>query len=502
MKKPKKNSKSKWSRIYGDATIGFWNPWSYSNKRHEYVKSLKYDVLGLGELHNKHLEGHYQEKRWICSERSKVNKQGVDEDPAAGVAILLSPRMADRLLDQGNVGARIVYARLQGPVCNLFVIVTYIPHRGRTRAPYAQDTIKQLQTLLQSVNKTDCIIMMGDFNCELQRNVENCTGKWCMTRSKDSGHGEQILELMRSFDLFAVDTLFKPARKQWGEKKKMRYCNATYMAKNLSRRPRKLDYICVSNRWKGMIKNAKTKWGPALHRFGHKFDHGLLSATWRWKTKKTQRFVTANFKAMNAQSWREFDKDLRIRLQEICPARVSKRGHKGQAFLNAATQGNSPKKQKLSKQLDSFTRCARESISAMVPKKQKQKKNGRTMSEETKELHNKRRKIFQKEKPSADTRKRWNRKIARSCRDDYRKWVTRWTEEIEKEEKKGNARAVWEGVKRLCGMKKPFATKQPTLNSKNERITSPQELANEWKKFSQKKFSGCFGTNSRNHTIT
>ena len=127
--------------------------------------------------------------------------------------------MADRLLDQGNVGARIVYARLQGPVWNLFVIVTCIPHRGRTRAPYAQDTFKQLQELLKIVSKTDCIIMMGDFNCELQRNVENCTDKWIMTRNKDSGHGDQVLELMRAFDLFAVDTLFKPARKH-GEKKR------------------------------------------------------------------------------------------------------------------------------------------------------------------------------------------------------------------------------------------------------------------------------------------
>ena len=81
--------------------------------------------MSFAHTGNKHLEEHYREKRWICSERSEVNKQGVDTDPAVGVAILLSSRMADRLLDQGNVGARIVYVRLQGPVCNLFVIVTY-----------------------------------------------------------------------------------------------------------------------------------------------------------------------------------------------------------------------------------------------------------------------------------------------------------------------------------------------------------------------------------------
>ena len=96
MKKPTKNQiKSKWSRIYGDAELGFWNPWSYCNKRHEYAKILGIDILGLGEIHNKQLKEHFQGKRWICSERSNLDEDGKDPDPAAGVTILLSPRMAD-----------------------------------------------------------------------------------------------------------------------------------------------------------------------------------------------------------------------------------------------------------------------------------------------------------------------------------------------------------------------------------------------------------------------
>ena len=100
-----------------------------------------------------------------------------------------------------------------------------------------------------------------------------------MTQRKDNGHGEEMLNLMRSIDLFAVDTLFKPERKAWGEEKKLRHCNATHMAKHAKKRPRKLDYTCVSNRWKGMVKNVKTRWGPSLHRFGHKFNHGFLRVT-------------------------------------------------------------------------------------------------------------------------------------------------------------------------------------------------------------------------------
>ena len=71
----------------------------------------------------------------------------------------------------------------------------------------------QIKELLGTVKKSDCVILMGDLNCELQRHQKGCTGKWCMNTRKDNGHGEEILTLMRSFDLFAVDTLFKPERK-------------------------------------------------------------------------------------------------------------------------------------------------------------------------------------------------------------------------------------------------------------------------------------------------
>ena len=142
--------------------------------------------------------------------------------------------------------------------------------------------------------------------------------------------------------MFTVDTLFKSARKTWGEKGKMRYCNATYMAKDPKKRPRKLDYICVSNRWKSMVINADTKWGPAYHRFGQKFDHGLLSARWRWKTKKNQRTETVDFSQMTAQSWTDFDRDLRIRMEEHDQTRVFQRGHNGhgrnRAFVNVVAR--------------------------------------------------------------------------------------------------------------------------------------------------------------------
>ena len=97
-----------------------------------------------------------------------------------------------------------------------------------------------------------------------------------MTQKPDNGSGEQVLDLMREYDLFAVGTAFKPKAKRWDSSTRKRVYNASYVDKDRKKRPRRLDHICVSNRWKSMIKNTKIKWGSSEYRFGRKFDHGLV----------------------------------------------------------------------------------------------------------------------------------------------------------------------------------------------------------------------------------
>ena len=97
-------------------------------------------------------------------------------------------------------------------------------------------------------------------------------------KHEDKGHDKALLDIMRSQNLFAVETRFKPKAKMWAGRK--RRCNATYMPKHVERRPTKLDYFLVSDRWKGMVTSAKTKWSAACHRFGSKFDHSLITIEW------------------------------------------------------------------------------------------------------------------------------------------------------------------------------------------------------------------------------
>ena len=456
--KIKKKDKKRWSRKHDQIKIGCWNPMSYSFERHDYCKQLQCDILGLTELHNLQAQKRFQSRTWVHSAPATM-KEGKSTDPAAGVAIMLSNRMADKLLDEGHVGTRIAWVRIKGPVCNIFYIVVYIPHKGRTSAPYAEDTILQLRKLLRTVRKSECVILAGDFNCQLQRNVPGCTGQWSMTKRPDEGHGELMLDLLRENDLFAVGTLFRPKKKRWGGKN--RVCNATYRSKDASKRPRKLDYICVSNRWKSLMLNVEVKWGPSIHRFGKPFDHGFMSAIWRWKTKKKKKTQRSNFAAMDSQSWPEFDTRLRIKLQADNEPPKNKVGYQQ---TETATTAQALASKDLASEYEKLTTCVQQTIREVVPEQKWLKKNGRVVTQATRDLFDKRAKEYSKQQPTAARRKRWNKIIRNACTNDYRKWVSDWVERIEKADHKGNTKAIYDGVKILSGSKRTIS-KRPTMRA-------------------------------------
>ena len=95
----------------------------------------------------------------MCSVQAEINEHGKNSDPEAGVLIILSPRMTDKVIGEGHVGTRITWVRISGPVYNIFYVVVYTPHKGRTQKPSIQDTITQLKKLLWTVRKSDCITL-------------------------------------------------------------------------------------------------------------------------------------------------------------------------------------------------------------------------------------------------------------------------------------------------------------------------------------------------------
>ena len=72
---------------------------------------------------------------------------------------MLSARMTDKVIDQGHMGTRIAWVKIADPVCNIFFITVYVPHKGRKTKPTVADTIAQLRKLLHTVRKSECIVL-------------------------------------------------------------------------------------------------------------------------------------------------------------------------------------------------------------------------------------------------------------------------------------------------------------------------------------------------------
>ena len=185
--------------------------------------------------------------------------------------------------------------------CNITVVGVYIPQKSRT-SPDQKSTYDKLEKLLQALSKQrDAIILMGDFNSRLKRNITGYTGRWCIHNRSDEG-GERLLEIMRKFGLACSSTYFQP---------KKRHSNATFMNVQPGKPPSQIDYIFVSQRWASSVRSCATKWGLPMQAYGRKYDHAMVlmkfkgwkvnleekeETSKRWKTQKYQKHMTASLR--------------------------------------------------------------------------------------------------------------------------------------------------------------------------------------------------------------
>ena len=155
-----------WSKRFPGLRMACWNTRSMTNERFNYCKELGYDVLAVSELWRtqEKFTSRSVEFTTSATARDKHGNLINPNDAAAGVGILLSGRLQDKVLSFGNEGSeRICYVRIKGPSCNLFIVAVYIPHDKRVK-PSQEDTMAELDAICALAKPSDCLIVLGDFN--------------------------------------------------------------------------------------------------------------------------------------------------------------------------------------------------------------------------------------------------------------------------------------------------------------------------------------------------
>ena len=413
----------------------------------ELCKDLSYDILLLTETHDKGaLKG---TRNYIPAETAPPS------DPYSGVALLLSDNVAKHVSFSGSCGSRIVYATIRANPCNLFVIGVYMPHSQRKCHPFPADTLKQLDEIISRVSKHTCIILLGDLNCKLERNISNVTGKWSV-HAKYNREGKLFGEMLQRTKLVAISTYFQPARGK---------SNATYLAKDPSYKPSQIDYIAVSSRWASSVVDSKVKWGVSCQRWGRHYDHGLVCCVLRLRVQNGKRGARRiDFSTLKSDA-----------------ALRSAYDSKVQSALSSRSANQSDPAESLNALQESVSEAA----SAVLPTRKPTRFRKRHVSNRTKVLHQERERSFQAMSPPE--RRAATKRIWKSSREDFREYLDGIIADMEVAEQNGNTREITRLTKLLSGGTHPSV--MPSKDLSSAPITSTAQLLNSWNEFLAKKFA-------------
>ena len=428
--------------------IATWNCGGLTHTQRDLCAEYGYDILVLTETHD---------KGTLSSRNNFITAEPApDSDSFSGVAIQLSDQAAKCVVHSGSCGSRIVYAKIRSAPCDLFIIGVYVPHKTRKASPFAADTLKCLESLLLKANTNDCIILLGDFNCKLGRNIAKLTGKWCVHKSPNQ-EGKQLLDMMRQHKLTAMSTFFQPPRRK---------SNATYIAKDPQYKPSQIDYILVSARWATSIRNCQVKWGISCQRWGRKYDHGMVSCTLKTRIKmlpKTTAVLDFSVLKGDAHIREAFDERVRSNLSSE---------HYDQSIP--------------AESLAALTKSVSAAANSTLPKQSHLSLRRRSISTRTRNLFASRQSNYHN--MSIEQRKEASRAITNSTREDYRSYVDGIITDIEAADKTGNAREITRLTKVLSGKSRKPST-MPSKDLSGDPITSPEQLVSAWNTFLAKKFT-------------
>ena len=419
-----------------------WNCGGLTKIKKDLVSKLNQDIVCMTETHG----WRDNDPAWIYSDMPEKT------DSYSGTALVVGKRLSGYVIASGSIGSRIVYCRLRGTSCNLFIIGVYIPQRRRTN-PDQNDIYEQLETLLLKVKPRDCIILMGDFNSRLARDIEGRVGHWSIHNRSDSG-GERLLDIMEKIPMRCVSTQFQPRRN---------HNNATFMNIQPGKAPSQIDHILVSSRWYTAVRSCRTKWGISIDAYGRKYDHALIQMNFKIRLRREKPSTRRDFTALK-------NADVKNAYAECIEANFNSK----------------PRPDDVNGQWTRLTTTL-QNAQQTLPSKKKRKGRKWETSEQTYQLAQERSKNWPN--MNAHDRKILNKQISRSARDDYRRYVDSLVHDIERENSVGNSTEVFRLAKSLSANQNRNLHIQPAIDQEGSPITSTEQQQDEWANFLEKKFA-------------
>ena len=191
-----------------NVNIGCWNVRTlYSiGKSAQLAREMdkyKIDVMGVSEC------------RWMGQGKVKINtRESVifsgreDNIHRHGVAIMMTKKAEQALMEWKPISDRIIYAKFFSRYVKLSIIQVYAP-TNEANVEDKDNFYEQLQTVMDSVHKHDILLVMGYLNAKVEEDnegYENIIGSHGVGERNDNG--ERLVDFCRLNNLMVTGTIF------------------------------------------------------------------------------------------------------------------------------------------------------------------------------------------------------------------------------------------------------------------------------------------------------
>ena len=189
-----------------------------------------------------------------------------------GVGILLGKEATRALIAWNPVNEWIITARLYTRHCKAMVMVVYAPTEEADDAD-KDEFYQQCQDVLNSISSSDLILLMGDFNAQINGQKHNRITRPHGSAQNTNDNGEHMLLLCNINGLCIGNTYFVHKtihKKTWkspdGETEN------------------EINYICISKRWRSALKDVRVCRGADVGS-----DHHFVKGKVQLKLKKLEK---------------------------------------------------------------------------------------------------------------------------------------------------------------------------------------------------------------------
>ncbi len=238
--------------------IGTWNICSLNGKERELVeeaKRYKLDIVGLSSTKRRD-SGIDDLNGW------KLFYSGCDptSHAMAGVGILTSTRLAEKIIDWIPVSMRIGILKLRIDNKILNFVQVYAPNRESEYESF----LEELECSLESIPNSESLILLGDFNAHVGSDSETWKGVIGMN-GEDSlnSNGSSLLHFCASNGLSIMNSYFRHKSVH-----KYTWYRDTLGQKSI------IDFMIVSSDLKSSVMDVRVKRGAELST-----DHHLVIGT-------------------------------------------------------------------------------------------------------------------------------------------------------------------------------------------------------------------------------